>query len=63
VGNLIDLTFWEMFFIALQAITAWLLATASSVLGFALGILFLMGIGAIVAIVGRYFSKKLEKKQ
>ena len=62
MDNLVDLTFWEIFFIAFKAISAWLLATVSSVLGFVLGLLFLIGIGAIVAVVWRYFSKKLEKQ-
>ncbi len=48
---LVDLTFWEIFFIAFKAIFAWLLATASSVLGFVLGLLFLIGIGKIVLVV------------
>ena len=60
---LVDLTFWEIFFIALKAISAWVLATASSVLGFVLGILFLIGIGAIVAVVLKYLSAKFEEKQ
>jgi len=57
-----DLTFWEIFFIAIKVISAWLLATASSVLGFVLGILFLMGIGVIVLMAWGYLSKKLEKQ-
>jgi len=60
---LVDLTFWELFFIALKAISAWVLATASSALGFVLGILFLIGIGAIALFVWGCLSKKLEKKQ
>jgi len=63
MNNLVDLTFLEIFFIALKAISAWVLATASSVLGFVLGILFLIGIGAIVVVVWRYLSKKLEEKR
>jgi len=60
--SLIDLTFWEIFFIALKSISAWVLATASSVLGFVLGILFLMGIGVMVAMAWSYISRKLEKR-
>jgi len=33
MDNLVDLTFWEIFFVALKAISAWVLATASSALG------------------------------
>jgi len=62
MDNLVDLMFWEIFFIALKAISAWLLATASSVLGFVLGVLFLIGIGAIVAVVWRYLSAFLKQK-
>jgi len=54
VECLVDLTFWETFFVGLKAISAWLLATASSVLGFVLGLLFLIGIGAIVLIAWGY---------
>jgi len=61
VESLTDLTFWEIFFIALKVISAWVLATTSSVLGFVLGILFLIGIMAIASVVWRCFSKKLEK--
>jgi len=60
--NLVDLTFWEIFFIALKAISAWLLATVSSVLGFVLGVLYLIGVGAIVAVVWKYFSKIAEEQ-
>ena len=60
--SLVDLTFWEIFFIALKAISAWLLASASSVLGLVLGILFLIGIGAIVLMAWRYISAFFRAK-
>jgi len=60
---LVDLTFWEVFFIAVKVVSAWVLASVSSVLSLVLGILFLIGIGAIVAVVLRYLSEKMEKKQ
>lgn len=56
--SLAGLTFWEIFFIALKAITAWLLATISSVLG----ILFLTGIGAIALIACGYLSAFFRAK-
>lgn len=59
MDNLVDLTFWEIFFIALKAISAWLLASASWVLALILAILFLTGLGAIVLVVWRYLSKKI----
>lgn len=60
--SLADLTFWEIFFIALKAIFAWVLATASSVLSLVLGVVFLIGIGAIVVMALKYLSKNLRKQ-
>jgi len=60
--SLADLTFWEVFFIAFKVIPAWLLASASWVLGFVLGILFLIGVGKIVLMTWGYISKKAEEK-
>jgi len=59
----VSLTFTEIFFIALKVISAWVLATVSSVLLLVLGVLFLIGIGAIVVVVWKYLFKKLEEKQ
>ena len=60
--SLVNLTFWEIFFIALKAISAWLLASASSVLCIVLGVVFFIGIGAIVLMAWGYLSAFLKNR-